>query len=233
MKIIYYNGKCTLFFFKNKNQNLVQPADTERNTGIYRLLSSPLIYDTYQKLVGGKNCRRKVVQEYGPQITDAKILDIGCGTGYVLDYLPEDIDYTGYDLSEDYIQKAKRKYGHRARFFCQRVSHLNLEEAGTYDFVLATGVVHHLNDSEAKSLYQLGFEALKPGGKMVTEDGTFIPNQNKFAKFIIKNDRGLHIRQPQQYEALSRTSFEKVVATVRHDLFFIPFTSCVLESYKL
>ncbi len=211
---------------------MVQPANTERNNGLYRWLSSPIVYDSYQTLVGGKQCRKKVVQEYGPKIANAKILDIGCGTGYVLDYLPQDVDYVGYDLSEDYIEKAKKKYGHRAQFHCQRVSHLNLEGAGTFDFVIATGVVHHLNDDEATALYQLGFKALKSGGKMVTEDGTFIPNQNWFAKFIIKNDRGMQVRKPMEYQNLAKQSFDNVQVNIRHDLFYIPFTSCVLECRK-
>ena len=210
----------------------MQSTPTQRNTGIYRLLNSPFVYDTYQTLVGGKNCRKMVVQDYAPNLANAKILDIGCGTGYILDYLPESVDYRGYDLSEEYIQKAKQKYGHRAKFYQQHVSHLEMDGAGTFDFVLATGVVHHLNDAQAADLYRTGFHALKPGGKMVTEDGTFIPEQNKFAKFIIENDRGLHVRKSEAYRKLAEQSFSKVETTIRHDLFFMPYTSCVVECYK-
>lgn len=206
--------------------------ENERTNGLYQLLSSPSFYDFYQKIVGGKRCRKRVIQEYSPNISPIKILDIGCGTGYILDYLPDDVNYTGYDLSEKYINKATQKYGHRARFFCQRVSHLNLEETSTYDLVIATGVLHHLNNEEGKKLFQLGFKALKPGGKMITEDGTFIQNQNRIAKFIIQKDRGLHVRKPNEYEFLAKDFFSEVTISIRHDLFFIPFTSCVLECYK-
>ena len=55
------------------------------------VLSSPVVFDVFQNLVGADGFRRKYVREFIHPAPGARILDIGCGTGAILTYLPEEI----------------------------------------------------------------------------------------------------------------------------------------------
>ena len=44
------------------------------------------------------------------------ILDIGCGVGDVLKWIPRKWKYTGIDVTESYIKLASTEWGHRGKF---------------------------------------------------------------------------------------------------------------------
>jgi len=96
----------------------------ERKSGLYTFLSSATIYNTFQRIIGGRSARKLVVDHsVNPHLTKgSRVLAIGCGTGYLLDFLNEDIDYIGFDLDQKYIDFAKRNYGEFATFYCKRAS---------------------------------------------------------------------------------------------------------------
>ncbi len=66
----------------------------------------------------------------------------------------------GFRLSPEYIEQAKKRYP-KARFVCERVSQFSIAEEQSFDLVLALGIVHHLDDAEARQLFQLAYHALK------------------------------------------------------------------------
>lgn len=92
-----------------------------------------------------------------------RVLDVGCGPADILEYLPQGIDYTGFDISERYIAAAKRRYGERGKFSIMPVSQAVGQDA-VYDSVIAIGVLHHLTDDDADALFALAANVLRPGG---------------------------------------------------------------------
>ena len=104
-----------------------------------------------------------------------------------------------------------------------------VDHAGAYDIVTANGVVHHLDDEEAATLFRLGHEVLRPGGRLVTSDGCFVAGQSPVARLLLSMDRGRYVRQADEYIRLARTAFEGVQASIRHDLLRFPFTHIMLE----
>ena len=79
------------------------------------ILKFSRIYQLFQKAVGGNNFRKVLADEYIRPHSRMRILDIGCGTAEILDFMPE-VDYYGFDLSEDYIAFARKYYGNRGHF---------------------------------------------------------------------------------------------------------------------
>jgi len=198
--------------------------------GLRSILSSPLVYSLFRWMVSGEKQQGIYLGEYVRPNAGDRILDIGCGPGDILKYLPRDVRYEGFDLSEAYIERANRHFGGRGTFRCARVDAASLAgNEGTYDIVLANGVVHHLDDGEAVDLFRLAKIALKKGGRLVTLDGCYVPGQSRIARFLLSRDRGQNVRDESSYLALARQVFQSVTPHVRHDLLRIPYTILILE----
>ena len=194
------------------------------------ILGIPAIYSLFTNLVGGRrSCHRFVKDHIHPNIGD-KILDIGCGPGNFLEFLPE-VDYVGFDASPSYIEAAQRRFGNRGRFFCELVTR-NTLQGENFDLVLSNGVLHHLNDEEASQLFELAYSVLKPGGRLVTEDGCYVPGQSAIARYLLRLDRGRFVRDKEGYENLAKLHFTDTKTTIRHDLLRIPYTHIIMECTK-
>jgi SAM-dependent methyltransferase len=113
---------------------------------------------------------------------------------------------------------------------CERVSGgaRLVDGRGGFDIVLATGVLHHLDDEEARELFRTAREALRPGGRLVTLDGCYVDGQSRMARYLLSRDRGKFVRAPEAYVRLARSQFEDVQASVRDDLLRIPYTHVAL-----
>ena len=158
-----------------------------------------------------------------------KILDIGCGPADVLNYLPA-VNYTGLDISPEYICSAEQRFGSKGRFYCGDVGLATIEEEqGTFDLVLATGVIHHLDDAQAARLFDLARLALRPTGRLVTFDGCYAPQQSRVARWLLARGRGKFIRSREDYLKLASAHFTKVEPYLRHDLLRVPYTHLIIR----
>lgn len=190
------------------------------------VLSLPSAYRTFRRLVGGDLDR--YVAEYVKPQPGAKILDIGCGPGDMLSALPG-TDYVGLDISPEYIEAAKRRFGAAGRFLCADVGLATIEqERGQFDLVLATGVLHHLDDERAGSLFDLARVALRPGGRLITYDGCYVPEQSRLARWVLSKDRGKFVRTRDEYVRLASSFFSQIEPHVRHDVLRIPYTHLIM-----
>ncbi len=156
------------------------------------------------------------------------ILDIGCGTGTFLEALPEGVVYTGFDVSGEYVAEARTRFGDRATFVHAAVGEKPELGEGCFDLVIAVGVLHHLDDPEAVSLFELAARSLKPDGRLVTIDPVYTEDQSRMARWIISRDRGRNVRTQDAYEALIPSGFGRVDPEVVSDLSRIPYTHLVM-----
>ncbi len=204
----------------------------ERSSGLRSFLSHPLAYRAFKALIGSQ---RRDLWLVGTQITAKagdRVLDIGCGPGRILDYLPG-VEYTGFDPNTAYIEDARRRYGGRGTFHHGAVSQPPKFDPGSYDIVLAKGVLHHLDDQEASAMLVLARRALRPGGRLVTFDGCFLDRQPALARFLLRMDRGMFVRTKDEYERLARSVFDDVESTVRQDLLRVPYTHLALQCTRI
>jgi cyclopropane fatty-acyl-phospholipid synthase-like methyltransferase len=169
-----------------------------------------------------------LVRDHVRPTEQASILDLGCGTGELLDYLPVTVKYLGIDISSAYIARARERFGTRATFEIGDVTEIN-GNLGGFDLVLAFGLVHHLDDSQADRLFHFAGGALNPRGRVITVDTAVTADQSGAARAMVRRDRGRHVRTPADYSALAAGSFANVLTTVRGDLLRVPYTHCILE----
>ena len=199
-------------------------------TGIRAIFKNAVVYKAFQRAIGIEKAFKNLIGIMKPT-SDTRFLDIGCGEGGILEFLPEGIQYVGYDLSKEYIDFAKKKFGNKGKFINQRVSAMDVE-GGPFDIVMAAGLVHHLNDEEAKELFRIGYDCLKPGGYMYTTDNAYYKGQSPIARYISSKDRGQHVRYPEQYQQLALSAFQNVEVIIRHDMIRLPQTACILKCRK-
>jgi SAM-dependent methyltransferase len=193
-----------------------------------RMLSRSRLYRTFQGMVGSG--RSRITDEILKIRPGQRVLDIGCGPADILSRLPADIDYVGFDLEQRYIEAARQRYGGRASFFVRAVRPDAVHDLGTFDVVIALGVLHHLDDSEADTVFASAAKVLRRGGRLVTLDGAWVKGQNPVARLMLRLDRGRHIRTPEAYLAIARRYFPDSTASVFHDLIAIPYTHCIIEA---
>ena len=194
------------------------------------ILAIPTAYQFWWNVVGGPAQAKVLVNEYVQPKIGARILEIGCGPGTIVSYLPPS-DYLGFDLSPEYIELAKRRFP-KARFVCERVSQFSLAKEQSFDVVLALGIVHHLEDAEARQLFQIAHDALTQGGKLVTIDGVWTDGQSTAARWLLARDRGEYIRSEREYVGIASQVFSNIRPSVRHDLLRIPYTHLILECIR-
>src|SRR5271166_1014570 len=194
------------------------------------LLAIPAAYNLWWNVVGGPGFARVLVREYLQPRVGARILEIGCGPGTIVGYLPQ-VEYLGFDLSSKYIDMARKRFP-QAQFVCERVSQFSLAKQQSFDAVLALGIVHHLDDQEARQLFQIAYDALKSGGKLITFDGVWTNDQSPAARWLLAKDRGEHVRNEGAYMNIASQVFANVRASVRHDLIRIPYSHLILECVR-
>ena len=95
----------------------------------------------------------------------ASVLEVGCGTGEVLAYLPPEIAYFGVERSEYALSEARAKWsGRKAIFETALASQLPFPDS-MFDAALMVYVLEHLPDPK-KALTEVG-RVIKPGGILI------------------------------------------------------------------
>lgn len=201
-------------------------------SGIRKILSNPFVYNGLQLMLGAKRLRQVYVSSYIKPDKKSRVLNIGCGTSEILEFLPTSIDYHGCDLSPKYIYAAEKRYGGRGTWHCDSVMDMQLDHFGTFDIVMANGLFHHHDDREADQLAVMAARALKPGGRFCSLDNCYVADQNPVARFQVARDRGQNVREPESYVELINPHFDSVELFTRHDLLRVPYTHAILVATK-
>jgi SAM-dependent methyltransferase len=194
-----------------------------------RVLGCAPAYKLFSRIVGGQSVWRRYLSDYVKPVAGDKVLDIGCGPADILEYLPQ-VEYTGLDISPEYVASARRRFGTRGRFLCDDVGVVTLDrERGTFSLVMATGVLHHLDDQQAAKLFALAHRALRPGGRLITYDGCYVQGQSRIARWMLSNDRGKFVRTMPEYLRLASAWFAWIEPCLREDLLRIPYTHLIMR----
>ena len=203
------------------------------DTGTKRILTFPFVYSAFQTLVGASYGRRWILSEVWRVKPGMHIVDIGCGPGDILDSLPE-VEYIGLDVSEDYIRDAKQRFGHRGTFVAGTAPAL-LDEPRAHgaDLVTCTGVLHHLDDANSLEILNVAHTLLKPGGRFIAVEPTYLRHQGSIARWLMSKDRGMAIREERAWRGLAAQSrFGGAETSICTGVLRIPYTHIVIECTK-
>lgn len=105
---------------------------------------------------------------------DQRILDAGCGSGIVADYLSRlapRLQVVGCDFSKERVEAASAQYGSAPNLsFVQQNLLEPISSGDRYDTIVCRYVLRHFNPNDGKKVIRNLFEALKPGGTLYCID---------------------------------------------------------------
>lgn len=192
-----------------------------------QLLAHPAIYQLYQELGGFFGARVKAIRDYLELRPGARVIDIGCGPGYIVKHLPRGLDYIGLDIDQSSIDYAREHFGDRGRFERRFFDADAVADFGPVDVVMMNGVMHHIGDADLAVTFGHVKAALQPGGALFTLDGCYAPGQSRIDKWLLDNDRGVHVRDADGYRRLLDDAFDRVDLHVRNDYSRLPYTFAI------
>lgn len=199
----------------------------EARNSLHGFLVFPRIYRNLQSLLRKKGSADIVISRYLCPVAGENLLDVGCGPGTVLQFL-NDVNYTGIDRNERYIEEARVRFGGRGRFILADVNDVAGMGLPPFDIVTMFGLLHHLDDRQAAGLMAAARALLRKGGRVVTVDPCFIDRQNPVAWMLARMDRGRNVRRADAYRALAAAAFPKVELHVHGDLMRVPYNHAIM-----
>jgi SAM-dependent methyltransferase len=186
------------------------------NSGLRSVLALSWVYRLFAHILGIEANRQWFIDDVLCLRDGQKLVDVGCGPADILDRLPG-VEYVGLDISDAYIQTARIKFKARggANFLSGSVEDWTLNPL-TYgaDIVLANGVLHHVDDDEAKKILEFAYRVLKDNGWFIFYEPCYLIWQSGISAYFMSLDRGQNIRTEQQWKELASSIFPIVSTNI-------------------
>ena len=196
-----------------------------------RILEIPQIYNFYQRLVGVYPYMRDFAQKYiHISVKDKKIfkiLDMGCGTGIIIPYLPKNIEYLGIDCSSKYI-KYVQKNNPSKKFLCQSVCK-TIDNNDIYDLVLSKNVVSALSDEQLKKMLDVIIPHCDVNTKIIFSDMDYKSDASIVQRFFQSHERNRYIRSKEDYLKILYLYFNVDKIDEINGMYRIPYSKVVFE----
>lgn len=153
-----------------------------------------------------------------PMMPDAKVLDLGCGTGLELGYyfvLNPAASVTGIDLSYKMLANLKDKFpAQDLTLICGSYFDILLEE-NTYDAVVSVESLHHFTVAQKLPLYQKVFHTLTEKGYFILTDYFSLSDMEEADHFadlaLLKAENGISDQEFYHYDTPLTVSHETQV----------------------
>lgn len=150
-------------------------------------------------------CLDQVLEQNHVQVNGAKVLDVGSGTGYWVDYYlkRQAAAVTGVDLTVTSRQYLKENFP-TGVFFTADISEPELPFGGSFDIISAMGVLYHIVD-EARFQQALNnlSNLLNPGGFLIISDAFQAP--------LLPAARHARLRSLEEYRPILTANQMKII----------------------
>lgn len=208
-----FNDPTTILFFRNASVgsfiNLVPKAGSMKSLMrrlVDELAERPAVFDFLRWVLEAGYCGEKYVIRREQLSAAVRVLDLGCGTGALArNFCAE--SYVGVDANPRYIERAvKTKPGYT--FAVMDARSLKFPSF-SFDAVLISGVIHHLDDDDALAILREAQRVLKlkTGRFVMWEDIPMRRPWNLIGRVVHALDAGKHIRLAERYEDLAHSVF--------------------------
>jgi len=165
-ELIYKNGKNVRWY--DRYWRYAEAVKKERKPLDY-LVESEVTYWAVKESLG------QIIKEGNKS---PKILEFGCGLGYLTYSLNEEGFVTkGLDISQEAIDQAIQNYGNN--YICADLYEYALLHENEYDVIILTEVIEHLNEINTFMIYLK--KLLKSNGKIILTT----PNKSFYPKTIL------------------------------------------------
>jgi len=167
--------------------------------GIQILLKNPYFFKIQQKM----NNYKVVANEFKNYLNskNKKILEIGCSTGNIAREIidMDNNSYYGVDISKEYIEIAK-KSTIRGKFLQMDARELSFDNE-SFDIVMLSSVLHHIDDDIGKNCFKEIHRVLKKDGVVIISE-PIVNHKSLISIILCKLDRGNFIRTTEEYQNL-------------------------------
>jgi cyclopropane fatty-acyl-phospholipid synthase-like methyltransferase len=148
-------------------------------------------------------------EELLPKNKNAKILDLGCGTGHFLYFLQKNgfKNYIGIDISDQQISSCKENISKSVEVF--DAFEFLKDKEGRYDVIVANDFLEHILKERVIELVKLINHSLKSGGKFIMKT----PNMsNPFVLDLRYKDftHEIGFTEKSLYQVLSVADFKSI-----------------------
>lgn len=169
------------------------------------MLAHPVIWRTSRFILdatlGLYRKRIQIMKKWDVFGPSSSVLDIGCGIGHFSRSCEG--QYVGIDLSEKYIEYAKKtRQTDRKTFLHMDVRSLH-EKNHTFSAVLLADILHHLDDLDSVNLLK---EAKRLSSSKIISFEPIQEQTSAIGAWFIANDRGQFIRPLDQLHALYKAA---------------------------
>lgn len=150
---------------------------------------------------------------------EPKILDIGAGTGLLTKFLFEkypEAEFTLIDLSEEMLKVAKNRFKNSPKNFRYITADYTTHDFNySFDMVVSSLSIHHLEDKDKEKLYKKIYNILNPGGIFLNADQVIGPTPNineGYQKNWMELLDNSGLSESEKTSALERMKFDKPAA---------------------
>jgi SAM-dependent methyltransferase len=136
-----------------------------------------------------------------------RVLDVGCGPGTNARYFVA-ADYLGIDINPLYVAYARRRFP--GKFEVADAAQLNMDDTDRFDCIFVNSLLHHLDDSQVRSLFGDLRRCIAADGAIHILD-LVRPVGWGIDALLARADRGHFSRPGRRWEELVKEFFELVV----------------------
>jgi SAM-dependent methyltransferase len=129
---------------------------------------------------------------YIARLAGESVIDVGCGTGKLVDYLPENSNYLGIDLNDNFLRHAKK----RGRNVLKHDA-LTFDRFGEFDACVIMDLLHHINPRHEEFIERVLRDVRK---RVIICEPFEVPGRNPITKNLVRiiDDDGIN-RQDEMW----------------------------------